>query len=148
LDNEERYKVAKSINDAIVILDSAPVRPDMMPVTNIIQISNRVLIAHLAIGRGLKALIVQAGGKNNGKHALLQQFKLLKKNDPQSADRLQSAFQDAIAHYGFDVTQKDFVHSRTIEDYFAKVAGEEAVQSYGYWPVEDYSKGATYFPFV
>ena len=70
MDTIERYKIQQSIKDVIDILDSAPIRPDMVDETNLVQLTNRIPIAHLAIERGLKALITETGSTAEHTHAL------------------------------------------------------------------------------
>ena len=55
----KQYKIEESIRDVIRILDLAPIQVDMIGEKNLAQLTNRVPIAHLAIERGLKALISQ-----------------------------------------------------------------------------------------
>ena len=57
MDTMERYKIQESIADVISILDSAPMHRDLLPEKMIVQLTNRMPIAHLAIERGLKALV-------------------------------------------------------------------------------------------
>ena len=42
----EKYKIKESIEDVIRILDAAPIKPDWAQVTNNVQLTNRVPIAH------------------------------------------------------------------------------------------------------
>ena len=63
MNTKERYKIQESIKDAVVILDSAPIHRDLISETMIVQLTNRLPVAHLAIERGLKALITAAGGE-------------------------------------------------------------------------------------
>ena len=69
MDTMERYKIQGSIEDAIDILDSAPMHRDLIPETMIVQLTNRVPIAHLAIERGLKARIASVGGTTEPIHS-------------------------------------------------------------------------------
>ena len=70
MDTMERYKIQGSIEDVIDILDSAPMHRDLIPETMIGQLTNRMPIAHLAIERGLKALIADVGGTTAPIHSL------------------------------------------------------------------------------
>ena len=70
MDTMERYKIQGSIEDVIDILDSAPMHRDLIPETMIVQLTNRVPIAHLAIERGLKARIASVGGTTEPIHSL------------------------------------------------------------------------------
>ena len=53
----EQFAVQFSIDDALRILDDSPIRPDLATQVTLVQITNRVPIAHLAIERALKFLI-------------------------------------------------------------------------------------------
>lgn len=59
----DEYKIKESSEDAIRILDSAPLRPDPLPERNLVQSTNHAPIAHLAIEKGLQALIAEGGGR-------------------------------------------------------------------------------------
>ena len=88
MDTMERYKIRKSIEDVIAILDSAPMNQDLIPETNIVQLTNRAPIAHLAIERGLKALIINAGKSADQKHSLDRLYRALTECDEEAANFL------------------------------------------------------------
>lgn len=137
MDLKERNKVRGSIKDAIRILDSAPIKHDLNPTTVIIQITNRIPIAHLAIEIGLKALIAQGGGKEKRIHCLDVLYETLQECDGGSANFLREAFVDAVGFYGLDYNAKGFGHFRTLEAYLSKVGGSKAFQAIRYWPIEE-----------
>ncbi len=102
MDTMERYKIQESIMDVIRILDSAPIRPDLVAETNLVQLTNRAPISHLAIERGLKALITDSGGTEEPVHALNKLYENLKTCDKKSADFLAAAFEDAVRFFCVD----------------------------------------------
>ena len=106
MDSMDRYKIQESIADAIAILDSVPMHRDLVPEANIVQLTSRVPIAHLAIERGLKALISEAGGTAGRTHALQKLCLNLKECGPSAADYLATAFEDAVKFYRYNVRAK------------------------------------------
>ena len=79
MDTMERYKIQASIKDVIAILDLVPIRRDLIPEANVAQLTNRMAPAHLAIERGLKALIKDIGGTPKCTHALNKLYRDLGK---------------------------------------------------------------------
>ena len=133
MDRMERYKIEGSIKDVIAILDSAPMQPDMVPEVNLVQLTNRAPIAHLAIERGLKALIFDATGNREHGHALLNLFELLRNADSDASEFLLMAFQDAVKFFSLNTNAKEFSHLRTLQEYLARTGGERAFKVYRYW---------------
>ena len=127
----ERYKIQRSIWDAIDILDSAPMHRDLIPETMIVQLTNRGPMAHLAIERGLKALIANATGNRNSIHSLNRLYRDLKGCDKNSADFLDEAFDDAVRFYGYSVDDKGFGHFRSLDEYLSKVGTGEPLARCG-----------------
>ena len=148
MDMMEQYKIRKSIEDVIGILDSAPIRPDMIQEVNYVQLTNRVPIAHLAIERGLKALISDAGGNAEETHALNRLHKDLKKSDQDSAAYLEMAFEDAVRFFGYNVNRKGFRQFRSLDDYLSKVGTENAFEELRYWAIGEPSKGESPIPYI
>ena len=136
----EEYKIRESINDVIRILDSAEIRPDLSPDTVIVQLTNRAPIAHLAIERGLKALIAQSKPYEEG-HSLSKLYQDLRECNSDCADFLSEAFCDAVGFYGYNVKSKGFRHFQSLQDYFSKVGGEKAFELLRYWPIEESPSG-------
>lgn len=146
--------VQQSIDDVIRILDSAPIlrRLSFMANKPVIPLTNRVPIAHLAIERGLKALIVAAGGttKVNGKntHSLSSLYGAFKACEVKSADFLAKAFDDAVRFFGYDANAKRFHHLRSLDRYLSKTGTEKAFNVLRYWAIEPPSNGETPIPYI
>ena len=135
MDTMERYKIQASIKDVIAILDSVPIRRDLIPEANVVQLTNRMADAHLAIERGLKALIKDIGGTPECIHALNKLYRDLGKCDQRSANYLAKAFGDAVEFFGYNLNVKGFGHFRSLDDYLAKVGTEEAFEEFRYWAI-------------
>ena len=136
----DRYKIQGSIKDAISIIDSAPIHRDLVPETNAVQLTNRVPISHLAIERGLKVLIDNAGGNWDRIHSLNRLYRDLRNCDATSADYLDKAFEDAVKFFGYNVKVKGFGHLCSLEDYLSKTGTENAFNALRYWAIGQSSK--------
>ena len=139
----EKYRVPESIKDVIAILDSAPIRRDLIPETNLVQLTNRLPIAHLAIERGLKALIVEKTGESPEDihvHGLNKLYQSLKKCDQEAADYLAKAFQDAVLFFGYNFNRKGFRQFRSLDDYLSKVGTKNAFNFLRYWAIGETDK--------
>ena len=139
MNTKERYKIQESIKDAVVILDSAPIHRDWISETMIVQLTNRLPIAHLAIERGLKALITAAGGEYDRVregHGLNYLYRKLGNSDEDSAGFLAEAFQDAVKFFGYNVNYRGFGHFRSLDDYLSKAGTERAFERLRYWAIE------------
>ena len=141
MDTMERYRVRQSIKDVITILDSAPVHRDLILETELVQLTNRVPIAHLAMERGLKALIVEASGPPAHTHGLHKLYQSLKKCDQESAGYLATAFENAVSFFGYNVNAKGFKQFRSLDDYLSKVGTEKAFELLRYWAIGETGKG-------
>ena len=113
MDTMDEYKIQASIDDVINILDSAPIKLDLIEELNIVQLANRILIAHLAIERGLKALIKQRKQCVWG-HSLAKLYKDLRECNSEYADYLSEAFRSAVEFYGYNVNYRGFGHFRSV----------------------------------
>ena len=141
MDIIEKYKIQASVEDTLRILDSAPIQPDMMPETNIMQLTNRMPIAHLGIERGLKVLISEAGGTADKIHDLDEHFKSLANCDKQSTDFLSDAFDDAVKFYGYNPRRKGFTQFASISVYLSRVGTAKAFEALRYWAIGEVGKG-------
>ena len=148
MDTLDRYKIQESIKDVIVILDSAPTSWDLVSETNAVRLTNRVPIAHLAIERGLKALIVEAGRPAEHTHSLHELYAALKKWDQGSADYLAAAFKDAVSFFGYNVNAKGFKQLRSLDCYLSKVGSKKAFEALRYWAIGETSKGESPIPYI
>lgn len=135
-DMEITGKARESIRDAIAILDSAPFYRDLMSDGNIVQVTNRAPIAHLAVERGLKALIINAGRTLERTHDLNRIYRVLGECNKESSGFLAKAFDDAVEFFGYDVRAKGFEHFQSIGDYLSKVGGEKDFNKLRYWVLE------------
>ena len=144
----EKYKIMESIKDVIRILDSAPIRPDLNNETNMVQLTNRGPIAHLAIERGLKALIFDAGGTEDRIHELHILYNCLKTSDKKSADFLSTAFGDAVQFFGYTVKENRLGHLASIDMYLSKVGTKKVFDAMRYWSIGIPGKGGNLLPFI
>ena len=144
----ERYVIRESVADAIAILDSAPIRPDLVPQTNAVRLTNRAPIAHLAIEKGLKALIDDLGGTYEQTHSLNDLCSALSKCDQQSADYLAGAFDDAVKFFRYNAKAKGFRQFRTLDAYLSKVGNKSAFDALRYWAIGEPPKGESPIPYL
>ena len=148
MDEMERYRIRESIKDVISILDSEPIRRDLMPDANLVQLTNRVPIAHLGIERGLKALIVEAGGSTKRIHGLHTHYRILKECDGKSAEFLALAFNDAVKFFKYNVNAKGFGQFRSLDDYLTRVGTDNAFEALRYWAIGETGKGESPMQFT
>ena len=141
MDAMDRLNNRQSIVDAIAIFDSAPIHLDLVPDGNIVQLTNRVPIAHLAIERGLKALIAEAKGSWEHTHGLNGLYRDLAKSDPESTTYLNVAFKDAVSFFGYNVNAKGNGYLRTLYDYLSMVGTEAAFEKFRSWVLGEFTKG-------
>ena len=127
--------------DVIGILDSAPIRPDLVEATNLVQLTNRVPISHLAIERGLKALISDAGGTEESIHALNKLYENLQNCDKKSSEFLAVAFEDAVRFFRYNVKAKGFGHFASLDKYLSKVGTKGVFDALRYWSIGVPGKG-------
>ena len=140
MDALERYKIERSIEDVIAILDSAPIRPDLQWEANVVQLTNCAPIAHHSIERELKALIAEAGGNEEDTHDLNNRHKELARSDGKSADFLVRAFDDAVKFYRYKVNTKGFRHFQSIEKYLTKIGNKKAFNDLRFWAIGESPK--------
>ena len=141
MDRMDRYKIQESIKDVIGILDCTPVQIDLIQEKNIIQVTNRAPIAHLAIERGLKALIFDRGTTPDETHSLNKLFRELGKWDVASADYLAKAFDDAVTFFGYNVNVKGLRHLQSLDKYLSNVGTKKHFNALRYWVIGKSSKG-------
>ena len=146
MDPMERYRVKASIKDVLAILDSAPIHPDMIREQMVVQLTNRMPIAHLAMERGLKVLIAAAGGVSENIHSLNKLYRDLEVYNRDSADYLAQAFEDAVAFFAYNVNVNGYGHFRSLDDYLAKVGTEKAFDELRYWAIGETREGESAIP--
>ncbi len=148
MDTMDRYKIQASIKDVISILDSSPIQPDLIAETNVVQLTNRVPIAHLAIERGMKTLITEAGRSAKRTHGLHKLYQALKEGNQGSAEYLAAAFEDAVRFFGYNVNTKGFKQFGSLDDYLTKVGTDKAFEALRYWAIGESSQGATPISYI
>ena len=148
MDRMERYKIEGSIKDVIAILDSAPMQRDMVPEVNFVQLTNRVPIAHLAIERGLKALITDAGAKRENTHSLRKLYRRLKECDAASATFLNLAFSDAVDFFEYNTNVEGLCHFRSLDAYLSKTGHADAFNALRYWAIGENPKDGDPIPYI
>lgn len=148
MDRMERYKVEGSIKDVIAILDSAPMQRDMVQEVNFVQLTNRVPIAHLAIERGLKALIAESGAELENTHSLQKLYRELRECDVTSATFLDLAFSDAVEFFEYNTNVKGLRHFRSLDIYLSKTGHANAFNALRYWAIGENPKGEDPIPYI
>ena len=150
MDEIRLHIVRESISDAINILDSAPLRPSMFSQLNIMQLGNRIPVAHLAIEHGLKALIREKAdndsafevlrwlddGNKGKRHRLANLYSKLREVDDDQAKFLEEAFNDAVKFFGYNTGRNGFKHFESAESYLCKVATDKVFNAMRYWVIE------------
>ena len=129
----KRSIVRHSVEDVIHILENEPVKYDMVPEVTVVQVMNRVSIAHLSIERALKFLITDAGGSFGQTHNLRQRYQELLEHDHVSAKSLEDAFQAAVRHYGYNPNAANMTHLKSLKMYLELVGSDRHFQDIRYW---------------
>ena len=122
-----------SVEDVIRILHNEPVKVDIVAGITVVQVMNRISIAHLSIERALKFLIKNAEGSFKKNHDLRQRYQELLKHDQVSARSLEVTFKAAVQHYGFNPNAANMTHLKTLEKYLEVAGSDKAFQDIRYW---------------
>ena len=131
--NIERYILQYSVEDSLLMLKNCPVQGDFFPQFTIVQVMNRVSIAHLSIERAVKFLITESGGSLEEIHDLNKLYAQLAQHDPDSAKFLESAFQSAVVHYRYNPNAANTNHLKNLEKYLEISGTNQAFQDVRYW---------------
>ena len=129
----ERTAISHSVNDVIMVLENQPVRHDWAPGWTEVQVMNRVSIAHLSIERAMKFIIMEAGGPLTKNHDLPSRLKELRQHEPESANFLEKAFQEAVQHYRYNANATQMKHLKSLDSYLATTGSDESFQDIRYW---------------
>lgn len=121
---------------------------DLVPEANMVQLTNRAPIAHLAIERGLKAIIGESGGNAKRKHDLNELYRELSQCNPVASDYLDQSFDDAVTFFGYNINDKGFKQFRSLDDYLSKVGTAKSFNALRYWAIEEAGQGANPIPFI
>ena len=148
MDIMDRYKIRESISNAIQTLDSIPKSRDLIPEANIVKFIDPLSTSHLAIERGLKALIVDAGGPLKKTHNTIKLCRILAEYDRSEPDHLENSFHDAVRFFGYNVKRRGFGHFRSLEDYLSKTATKKSYDALRYWPIDDSNDAVSPIPYM
>ena len=129
----EEFAVQFSIGDALQILDDSPLLPDTPTQATLVQITNRIPTAHLAIERGLKFLIKKYGGEFVCRHDLHKLLRQLREFDPSAVAFLEKTFDDTTVFYGLNPNHPNLEHIRSLNAYLETVGTAKAFNSMRYW---------------
>lgn len=129
----ERAIIRHSVKDVIRILENEPVKGDMVHEITVVQVMNRVSIAHLSIERSLKFLITKAGGTLEETHNLKRLYGELCQHDATSARFLDKVFEAAVRHYRYNPNAANMTHLKTLERYLEVAGSAQAFQDIRYW---------------
>ena len=133
MESDDRVIIHYSVDDAITLLLNCPVQANFFPHLTIVQIMNRVAIAHLSIERALKFLISVSGGSFQEVHDLKKLYAQLRRHEPESAKFLEAAFQASVAHYRYNPNASYMKHLKSLEQYLETSATDQAFQDVRYW---------------
>ncbi len=133
MSDRQRAIIGHSIRDVIRILENEPVSGDFIPEITVVQVMNRVSIAHLSIERAIKFLIDRSGGPLAKTHDLGSQFQELVLHDPVSAQFLRETFEAAVRHYRYNPNTAKMKHLKTLQGYLEAVGSDNAFQDIRYW---------------
>ena len=129
----KRAIIRHSVQDVIHILENEPVKGDLVPGITVVQVMNRVSIAHLSIERAFKFLITEAGGPLVETHDLRHRYQELIRHDPMLARYLERVFEAAVRHYRYNSNAANMTHLKTLEKYLEVAGSDKAFQDIRYW---------------
>ena len=125
-----------SMDDVIGILESAPVRPDMISEITIAQVMNRAPMAHLSIERALKFLIRRLGLDFKEDHNLHAHLATLRGSDPNTAEYLELAFDAAVQFYNLNTNHRQLKHLRSLHTYLSVTGTAAEFEKMRYWELD------------
>ena len=132
----QRRIVKHSVDDVICILENVPVRRDMIPEINALQVMNRASMAHLSIERAIKFLITEAGGVFLEEHDLRDRYRELLQHDPASSKFLEESFEAAVHHFRYNYNLTDLKHLKNLERYLEVTGSAKIFQAIRYWELK------------
>ena len=133
---EKRYIIQYSLEDVIDVLQGAPIQRDMVAQITVVQVMNRIPVAHLSIERAMKFLITEAGGQFDQEHGLEGRLKELNEHDKEAADFLDTAFREAVEHYRYNPKAHYMGHLESLQKYMHETGSNAAFQSMRYWELD------------
>lgn len=132
----KRHLIRHSVEDAIRILESVPVRGDMIVELPIIETINRVSLAHLHIERAMKFLISEAGQTYEENHHLPLHLKTLRAYEPETVSFLEDAFDDAVRHYRYNPNRSGMGHLKSLVAYLEAAGSHDGFIDIRYWDLD------------
>ena len=133
---EKRYIIQYSLEDVIDVLQGAPIQRDMVAQITVVQVMNRIPVAHLSIERAIKFLITEAGGQFDEEHSLEGRLNELNEHDQDAADFLNMAFREAVEHYGYNPNAPYMGHLENLQKYMHETGSNATFQRMRYWELE------------
>ena len=132
-----RSNIARnSVWDVIRMIQSAPVRSDLVPDVVINQVLNRIPLAHLTIEKSLKYRIQHSGGKISKTHDLHEQLDLLRGSSQDDAEFLDQAFDRAVSFYDIDAAAPECDHLSSLREYLKAVSRQKHFNEMRYWTLD------------
>ena len=125
-----------SVWDVIRMIQSAPVRSDLVPDVVINQVLNRIPLAHLTIEKSLKYRIQQVSGKITPGHDLHKQLDLLRGSSQEDAEFLDQAFDRAVSFYDIDAAAPESDHLSSLRAYLKAVGQQKHFNDMRYWTLD------------
>ncbi len=132
-------------------VEQNPIKSDIVPAYNAMQVGDFAAQTHIEIEKGLKWAIKKAGGNPRQTHslqALLQDLNALDLEDAQIIlNYLRKSFVATRKFYRIDVSRPDFKHLKTFDSYLNKIGGKKVYGEARYATLnavseEDFSLGS------
>ena len=149
MNKQAEFLLFRQIRNVRERVEQNPIRPDLVPAYNAMQVGDFVEQTHVAIDKGLKWAIAKAGGHPRQTHslqALVQDLSAL--DDGQIfLDYLRECFIAARKFYRIDISRPEFRHIKTFDSYINRVGGKKVYDEARYSTLnavseEDFSSGS------
>ena len=122
--------------DVINVIQSSPVRSNLVSDVVINQVLNRIPLAHLTIEKSLKYRIQQVTGKITRGHDLHKQLDLLRGSSQDDAEFLDQAFDRAVSFYDIDAAAPECDHLSSLREYLKAVSRQKHFNEMRYWTLD------------
>ena len=143
MNRQAEFLLFRQIRNARERVEQNPIKPDLVPAYNSMQVGEFVEQTHVAIDKGLKWAIKKSGGNPRSTHswqALLQDLGNLD-NGQIILDYLREAFIAARKFYCIDISRPEFKHIKTLDSYVNKVGDKEVYHEARYGTLNSITKG-------
>ena len=149
MNKQAEFLLFRQIRNVRERVEQNPIRPDLVPAYNAMQVGDFVEQTHVAIDKGLKWAIAKAGGHPRQTHslqALVQDLSALD-DDQMILAYLRECFIAAREFYRIDISRPEFRHIKTFDSYINKVGGKKVYDEARYATlnavsIEDFSSGS------